>query len=117
MKIVVIDDEPDLINIMRFNLEEMNHEVKCFTDLDLAQDYIKDNQIDYLIIDFFMPKMNGLQFLNTLYQSNIKIPKVLFYSGNLDLNLTPQDSEKFQIMRIFEKPLGLEDLFSYINND
>lgn len=117
MKIAVIDDEIDLLNIMRFNFEDMGHEAHTFSDLSEAINALKIGGFDYLIIDYYMPQMNGDEFIETLQKQSIAVPKILIYSGNFDLDFQSDEFKHLNITEVFRKPLGLDDLFEFINSD
>jgi CheY-like chemotaxis protein len=58
--ILLVDDEPDIIEIFKIDLEDNGFKVDAFTDPELALSSFKvGTSYDLLLLDFRMPKMNG----------------------------------------------------------
>ena len=85
MNILLVDDEPDILEILREFLELRTHTVttasngKEALDLVLAQD-----DFDLVFSDIKMPEMDGLTFLEKVRNNNLNIPVILI-SGQGDL--------------------------------
>jgi len=62
-RILVVDDEPDVIFTLKIVLEENEFKVDSFTDPLLALQNFKeqDGMYDMIILDIKMPKMNCQQ--------------------------------------------------------
>ena len=62
MRILVVDDEFEIRNILRLLLTNAGHEVKDAADGALAVDMLReDTRIDLCIMDVMMPKMTGIE--------------------------------------------------------
>ena len=64
MKIVVVDDEPTIVLMCRRVLEAQGHIVQGFTSAKpaaLAQ--LETEEADLLVVDYKMPELNGLEFV------------------------------------------------------
>ncbi|MDO5718615.1 MAG: response regulator transcription factor [Tissierellia bacterium] len=59
--ILAIDDEPDLLLLIKTILEKNNHKVKTLTKADDI-DYDKINDYDLILLDIMMPGTDGLNF-------------------------------------------------------
>ena len=59
-KILIADDEPDILEIIKFNLQLHNHDVQTAKDGDQAIDIAKKFRPDLIILDIMMPKKNGI---------------------------------------------------------
>lgn len=65
-KIVIVDDDSDILDVLRITLEAEGYEViEGHNGLE-AIEIIKNNTPDLLITDFKMPKMNGDEVCKTL---------------------------------------------------
>ena len=62
-KILVVDDEPDILKIVIFRLEKIGYEVDQAADGEEALGLIKDKKPDVVLLDIMMPKLNGLDVL------------------------------------------------------
>ena len=77
--IMVVDDHPDLVDILRITLESKGFNVRCaysgpqlFADLD-------EHKPDLIILDIMMPQMDGLKVLTRLRENSdtASIPVIL----------------------------------------
>lgn len=60
MKILVVDDEQLLVKGIKFNLENDGYEVLTAYDGMEAVELTKSQQLDLIILDLMMPKLDGL---------------------------------------------------------
>ena len=60
MKILVVDDEALLVKGIRFNLQNEGYEVLTGTNGEEAVQLAKDPEVNLIILDVMMPKMDGL---------------------------------------------------------
>jgi len=120
LRIVVIDDEESIRDTFRWHLEDLGHEVFTFAEpLECdVQLYCSCQQnvscSDALLIDYHMPGMNGLDFLENQMKKGCKgnPANVLLMSG---------DTTKIDMDRVAElgcyveqKPLSLETIEKWI---
>lgn len=59
--ILIIDDETDILNILKYNLEKEGFTVQTATDGVLGIELAKSMRPDLIILDVMMPKMDGIQ--------------------------------------------------------
>ena len=67
MKIVVVDDEPTIVLMCRRVLESQGHAVQGFTDVRTALAQLEAEAADLLVVDYKMPELNGLQFIQRVW--------------------------------------------------
>lgn len=65
-KILIADDEPDILEILKFNLDNEGYEVITAKDGDDALEKARRNQPDLVILDVMMPKKNGVEVCQIL---------------------------------------------------
>ena len=63
MKIVVVDDEPTIVLMCRRVLESQGHTVHGFTNVQAALAQLEAEAADLLVVDYKMPELNGLEFI------------------------------------------------------
>jgi len=64
--ILVVDDNPDIVDILRITLESKGFNVRCaHSGLELFAS-LKEQMPDLIFLDIMMPKMDGLQVLTRL---------------------------------------------------
>jgi two-component system alkaline phosphatase synthesis response regulator PhoP len=59
LKVLIADDEPDIIEILQYNLEKEGYQVSSAKDGDEAIVRAQLDQPDLIILDMMMPKKNG----------------------------------------------------------
>ena len=59
--ILIIDDETDILNILKYNLEKEGFLVETATDGVLGIELAKQMKPDLIILDVMMPKRDGIQ--------------------------------------------------------
>lgn len=65
-KILIADDEPDILEIIQYNLRKEGYEVETAKDGDDALTKIKTFKPDLVILDIMMPKKTGIQVCEIL---------------------------------------------------
>jgi putative two-component system response regulator len=67
MKIVVVDDSvTNLIVLKSLSSSLENSSAKGFGDPEVAADYLSENAVDAIVLDFSMPKLNGIQLIERI---------------------------------------------------
>ena len=65
-EILIADDEPNQIELMKFNLEKNGFLVKSAFNGEQALDIIYEKKPNVLIVDWMMPKMSGIELCKIL---------------------------------------------------
>ena len=82
-KILIIDDEADLLETMRYRLESAGFDVITAQDGSSGIDKAKEAKPDLIILDIMMPGIDGFETLKKLKEasSTKKIPTVISSCG------------------------------------
>jgi DNA-binding response OmpR family regulator len=80
MKILVVDDEPVLLEQLRETLINQRYNVDTADDGESALDKIFDNLYDLIILDIMLPKVDGLSILKEIRKAKIKTPVLMLTS-------------------------------------
>ena len=65
-KVLIADDEPDILEILKYNLAGQGYEVITAKDGDEALDKAKRTQPDLVVLDVMMPKKTGVEVCQVL---------------------------------------------------
>jgi two-component system alkaline phosphatase synthesis response regulator PhoP len=65
-KILIADDEPDILEIIQYNLVKEGYEVVTAKDGDEALIKAKNSKPDLIVLDIMMPKKNGVEVCELL---------------------------------------------------
>lgn len=108
-KILIVDDDK-YISLLLFNFLEDEGYI-CDTaenGLEALEKVSKGMQYDLVLLDFVMPKMNGLEFLAAVKEINPKLP-VLMISGYRTRENT-LEALKLGAIGFIKKPFSLNDV-------
>jgi two-component system, OmpR family, alkaline phosphatase synthesis response regulator PhoP len=64
--ILVVDDEEDILELVRYNLSREGYGVQCAASGEEAYDIIASGNIDLLVLDLMLPGMDGLELTRRL---------------------------------------------------
>ncbi|MGL1956391.1 MAG: EAL domain-containing response regulator [Colwellia sp.] len=112
LNILVVDDEQDMIDYIVDVVEDMNFEVLSLTDPTLFSSTFSP-EIDILILDLFMPTIDGIELLRLIPNTNRHVA-VIFMSGKN--NDVLHSAEKLAIeqgifvLNTLQKPFSPEQL-------
>jgi DNA-binding response OmpR family regulator len=71
-RILLIDDEPDIIFTMKDILEE-GFKIDTFNDPIIALESYRSNSYDLVILDIKMPKMDGFELYTKLKEKDSQV--------------------------------------------
>ena len=95
-KILIVDDEEPIVDVLSYNLEKANYEVVIARDGEEALTQAQKEHPDLIILDLMLPKMDGLEVCRTL-RSERDVPIIM---------LTARDEE---VDRVVGLELGADD--------
>ena len=81
-KILIVDDEPNIVMSLEYTFKKNNFEVFIARDGQEALDIVKTNFPDVIILDVMMPMVDGYATLEQIRKDdNLKHTKVIFLSA------------------------------------
>lgn len=108
MKILIIEDDKDIANFLKRGFEESNYTIEISNDGEEGEYLSILNKYDVIILDWMLPKKNGIEILNNLRQKNIFTPILM---------LTAKDAIEDKITGLktgcddyLSKPFSFEEL-------
>ncbi len=75
-KILIVEDEKDLVKLIKYNLEKERFRVTAARDAESGLKLARSSKPDLILLDIMLPKMDGLEFLRSI-RSEIHIPIIL----------------------------------------
>ncbi len=81
-KILIVDDEPDIRTSVKEMLDASGFQTTVASNADEAMKALEKDSFDLLVLDIFMPKVSGRQFLEKM-RANKKLAgqKVVFLTA------------------------------------
>ncbi|MCX5681852.1 MAG: response regulator [Candidatus Omnitrophica bacterium] len=79
-RILIADDEPDFLELLKKRLEKENYEILAAANGEEAMEKARKNKPDLVISDVEMPRMDGCALLSALSKEYGSIPVILLTS-------------------------------------
>lgn len=114
MKILLMEDDQILNEIIEEHLISGNHEVVTAFSGDEAEEFLYSQKFDLLLLDVNVPNVKGFELLSDLRKNNIKTPAIFLTS----LSLADDVEKGFEsgCDDYIKKPFELKELDIRINN-
>jgi len=116
IKILIVDDETDVLDFMKYNLEKEGFEVKCVDTGGKAFDALEERLPDLIVLDWMIPEMSGIEICNEIRFSDITrdIPIIM-------LTARSQESDRLKGFTsgaddYMTKPFSPKELIARINS-
>jgi DNA-binding response OmpR family regulator len=110
-KIMVVDDETDVISVLEIVLEENGFEVDTFEDPIVALKSYRAGVYDLLILDIKMPEMDGFELYDRIKKIDDNA-KICFLTAS---EMYYKNSRKLDKDLLIQKPIANEDLVEEIS--
>ena len=86
-KIVVVEDEEDLLELLEYNLSKEGFEVIGFLNTKTVEQILEEEEIDLLIMDRNLPGVEGSEFVAGLRKDGITTPVIYLSAKNSDFDI------------------------------
>src|SRR5262245_23399907 len=84
-KVLIADDEPDILEILKYNLSHEGYDVITAKDGDEALEKARRSQPDLVVLDVMMPKKTGVEVCQLLRsQASFKDTLIIFLTAVSD---------------------------------
>jgi DNA-binding response OmpR family regulator len=109
-RVLLIDDEPDVVYLVKTALERNGFEVDAYTDPILALHNFRTDIYRLLLLDIKMPKIDGIELFKKMEKEDDKV-RVCFFSASdyLTSNCKNvlQDPDRFLFI---SKPISIPEM-------
>jgi DNA-binding response OmpR family regulator len=109
-KILVVDDEQDIIETLKSGLSRQGYEVITAYNGEEALVKVRDEDPDIILLDLIMPKLNGFEVLKEIRQKHKdRWRPVIIISAKSDLDST-KECYQLEADHYLIKPCSLENI-------
>jgi DNA-binding response OmpR family regulator len=114
-KIFVIDDDPDLLKVLKTLLTKRSFDVFTFTDWEGAQEVLFSEEPQLIVLDVFLQGIDGLDISRRLKKSpqTQHIPILLFSAFP---HIAENAIRDYGVDDFIVKPFDVEDLIKKIHS-
>ena len=95
-RILVVEDEKDIVRLLKYNLEKEGYSVLAAHDGQAGLDMARKENPDLILLDLMLPKLDGMQVCRTIRQES-QVPIIMV------------TAKKEEIDRIVGLELGADD--------
>ena len=87
MRILVVDDEADLREILQFNIQSWGYDTLCAESAESALEIIRSGEsVDLILLDVMLPGMSGFKLASIIRgEMNLSIP-IIFLTAKISEN-------------------------------
>lgn len=114
MRVLLVDDENEVLEVLSEILEDLGHTVTCKTEGEEALRAALKEPHDLVITDFRMPGMDGLRLLESLRDHLLDVPVILTAASGSDRTVTR--ALEAGAAACLKKPLRLKELIGVIQS-
>ena len=107
--VLVVDDEPDIRDLLREILEEEGYTVTVAADGEAARRACADHPPDLALLDIWMPDVDGITLLKEWQEAEAPAFPVIMMSGHGTIE-TAVEATRYGAYDFVEKPLSLAKL-------
>jgi len=115
-KILLVDDDDNLRNVLEQNLTLAGFEVATADDGRAAADLLAVQPFDLVLTDLIMPRMDGIELLGEMRKHYPRIPVIAMSGGG---RMPPshylQTAGKLGAKALMEKPFTTSELVAKLN--
>lgn len=113
-RILIVDDEENIISTMTHVLQDEGHVVFSAGNGADALNFLKKNEVELVILDVWLPDMDGLDLLENIKSSGLEA-SVIMISGHGSIDIAVR-STRIGAFDFIEKPPSLDRLITSVNN-
>ena len=112
--ILVVDDEPDIRELLEITLLRMGHHVLCAEDYSSATRLLNQEKFNFCLTDMKLPDGDGISLVKYIQQHNPELPvAVITAHGNMELAIKAMKAGAYDFV---SKPVSLDKLRNLIEH-
>lgn len=116
-KILIVDDDPDMVEAGRYVLEKQGHAVTSASNVEAGLKALSEGTPDLLILDVMMEEADdGLVFARKVRRQGLTLPILMLTSVNRAMGLSiGKDDEMVPVDEFVEKPVDPSVLIAKVD--
>ena len=110
LRVLLVDDEPDIVTVLKQGLKMKGFEVDGFTDPHEALAKFKPNYYDLVVSDIKMPNMNGFQLCRKIKEQDNRVGIYFLSAFDIYANEAKSMFPTLGTNAFIRKPIRYEEL-------
>jgi DNA-binding NtrC family response regulator len=115
-KLLIVDDEPDIISSFKMGLERYGYMVDTYTDPELALANFRPNTYHLLLLDINMPKMDGFKLFQQIEKEDPRARVCFVTAYETYFEAFKEIFPDLDIGSFVRKPISIENLAKQIES-
>jgi len=121
-RIVVVDDQTELLRLLRMLLEDERYQVSVLKDGRGSVEFIRVSQPDLVILDLKLKDVSGLDILQSLkaQTATADIPVIVYTAAVIQAEevhqLAESDPTRYVGVSVLQKPFDLDILLEQVQS-
>ena len=111
-KILVVDDDQNILNVIKLRLEANNYRVAATLQAEAAVKIAKNKTFDLALVDFMLGSKNGIELMENLHQVDPEMP-IIILTAHGTINNAVQAMKKGAYSYL-TKPFDIPEPFYFI---
>ena len=115
-KILIVDDEPDIRGILRDILEPAGYAIETADDGEAGLTAGLDQAISLVILDIWLPKIEGIAVLKELHEKRPGLPVIMLSGGSrtVPMEHSAALAETYGAANVLLKPFGRAEVLDSV---
>lgn len=110
---LIVDDEPDIRELLDITLSRMSIETKCAENISQAKDLLSHHNFDLCLTDMRLPDGNGIELIKYIQENTSRLPVAMITAhGNMEFAIEALKSGAFDFV---SKPVDINVLRNLVN--
>jgi DNA-binding NtrC family response regulator len=114
IKVLLVDDEEEFIALLSERMKSRGFQVDIANSGIKALEKVDEKAYDAIILDLYMPEMDGIDTLKQLLQKNPDL-QIIFLTGHATLE-KGIEAVKLGAIDFMEKPVDMDKLIEKVND-
>jgi DNA-binding NtrC family response regulator len=115
-KLLIVDDDPDIVQVLKRGLQKNSFLVNAFTNPEEALQSFKSDAESYCLVvsDMRMPALSGMQLARKVKEINPNVKVVLMTAFEIRDNEFSKVFPSTSVDGFVQKPIGIKELTSKV---
>jgi len=115
-RLLVVDDDPDILQVLKLGLSQNGFLVDAFTNPEEALQSFESNAERYSLVlsDSWMPELSGIQLAKKVKESNPNVKVLLLTGFGIRDNEFSEVAPSTNVDGFLQKPIRIQDLTNKI---
>ncbi|MEI6631423.1 MAG: response regulator [bacterium] len=116
-KILVVDDEPDVLKVTGYRLKKAGYEVITASDGQMALEVARENKPDLILLDIRMPILDGPEVcLRIKDDESLKDIPVIFITASSGNIMNKEKVGELKAQGFLTKPFEIQELLEIVRS-